>query len=88
MLGATVQSLVMLLTKDFTKLVLFAIGIAIPASWWLMQQWLSDFAYQSGLTWWIFATAGLLAVIIAWLTVSWQSLRAAWTNPVESLKSE
>jgi len=87
-LGATVQSLVMLLTKDFTKLVLFAIGIAIPASWWLMQQWLSDFAYQSGLTWWIFASAGLLAVIIAWLTVSWQSLRAAWTNPVESLKSE
>lgn len=87
-LGATVQSLVMLLTKDFTKLVLFAIGIAVPVSWWLMQQWMSDFAYQSGLTWWIFASAGLLAVIIAWLTVSWQSLRAAWSNPVESLKSE
>lgn len=87
-LGATVQNLVMLLTKDFTRLVLIAILIAIPVSWWMMNRWLSEFAFQSGLQWWIFAAAGVLAVVIAWLTVSWQSLRAAWANPVESLKRE
>jgi len=87
-LGASVQNLVLLLTKDFTKLVLFAILIAIPVSWWVMDRWLSDFAYQSGLDWWIFMASGILAVVIAWLTVSWQSIRAAWANPVKSLKSE
>ncbi|MGK7371590.1 MAG: ABC transporter permease, partial [Candidatus Halalkalibacterium sp. M3_1C_030] len=83
-LGASVQNLVLLLTKDFTKLVLFAILIAIPVSWWMMDNWLSDFAYKSGLDWWIFAASGLTAIIIAWLTVSWQSIRAAWANPVKS----
>ena len=87
-LGASVQNLVLLLTKDFTKLVIFAILIAIPVSWWVMERWLSDFAYQSGLDWWIFMASGILAVVIAWLTVSWQSIRAAWANPVKSLKSE
>jgi ABC-type antimicrobial peptide transport system permease subunit len=87
-LGATVQSLVIHLTKDFTKLVLIAISIAIPVSWWLMDQWISDFAYNAGLNWWVFAASGLLAVLIAWLTVSWQSIKAALMNPVQSLKSE
>jgi ABC-type antimicrobial peptide transport system permease subunit len=87
-LGASVQNLVLLLTKDFTKPVLFAIMIAIPVSWWMMDSWLSDFAYQSGLEWWIFAASGILAVVVAWLTVSWQSIKAAWANPVDSLKSE
>lgn len=87
-LGASVQNLVLLLTKDFTKLVVTAILIAIPFSWWMMDYWLSDFAYNSGLTWWIFVLSGLLAVVIAWLTVSWQSVKAALANPVESLKSE
>lgn len=87
-LGASVQNLVVLLTKDFTKLVITAICIAIPLSWWLMNQWLSDFAYQSGMEWWIFALSGILAIVIAWLTVSWQSIKAALVNPVQSLKSE
>ena len=87
-LGASVQNLVLLLTKDFTKPVLFAIMIAIPVSWWMMDSWLSGFAYQSGLEWWIFAASGILAVVVAWLTVSWQSIKAAWANPVDSLKSE
>lgn len=87
-LGASVQNLVLHLTKDFTKLVLIAILIAIPVSWWMMDHWLSDFAYNTGLSWWIFAVSGLLAVIIAWLTVSWQSIKAALVNPVQSLKSE
>lgn len=87
-LGASVQNLVLLLTKDFTKPVLFAIMIAIPVSWWMMDSWLSDFAYRSGLDWWIFIASGVMAILIAWLTVSWQSIRAAWANPVKSLKSE
>lgn len=87
-LGASVQNLVLHLTKDFTKLVLIAILIAIPVSWWMMDQWLSDFAYNAGLNWWVFAASGVLAVIIAWLTVSWQSIKAALVNPVQSLKSE
>lgn len=87
-LGASVQNLVLHLTKDFTKLVLIAILIAIPFSWWMMDQWLSDFAYNTGLNWWVFAASGFLAVIIAWLTVSWQSIKAALVNPVQSLKSE
>lgn len=87
-LGASVQNLVVLLTKDFTKLVVIAICIAIPLSWWLMNQWLSDFAYQSGMELWIFALSGILAIVIAWLTVSWQSIKAALVNPVQSLKSE
>ncbi len=87
-LGASVQNLVLHLTKDFTKLVLIAIAIAIPVSWWMMDKWLSDFAYNPGLNWWIFAASGLLAVVIAWLTVSWQSVKAALVNPVQSLKSE
>ncbi|MEQ8523783.1 ABC transporter permease [Gracilimonas sp.] len=87
-LGASVQNLVLHLTKDFTKLVLVAIAIAIPVSWWMMDKWLSDFAYNSGLNWWVFAASGFLAVLIAWLTVSWQSVKAALVNPVQSLKSE
>lgn len=87
-LGATVQHLVLLLTKDFTRLVIISIIIAIPVSWWIMDKWLSDFAYQSALEWWIFGASGILAVIIAWLTVSWQSVKAALVNPVQSLKSE
>ncbi|WP_234573181.1 ABC transporter permease [Rhodohalobacter sp. 614A] len=87
-LGASIQNLVLLLTKDFTKLVIISIGIAIPLSWWLMNKWLSDFAYQSGMEWWIFALSGILAIVIAWLTLSWQSIKAALVNPVQSLKSE
>ncbi|MEQ9264041.1 MAG: ABC transporter permease [Balneolaceae bacterium] len=87
-LGATVRSLVLLLSGDFTKLVLISIAISIPVSWWLMQKWMADFAYSSGIEWWIFGVAGVAALIIAWLTVSWQSIKAALMNPVKSLKSD
>lgn len=87
-LGATVRSLVLLLSGDFTKLVLISIAISIPVSWWLMQQWMADFAYSSGIEWWVFGLAGIAALVIAWLTVSWQSIKAALMNPVKSLKSD
>lgn len=87
-LGASIKSLIILLSGDFTKLVLISIAISIPVSWWLMEQWMSDFAYSTGIEWWIFALAGISALVIAWLTVSWQSVKAALMDPVKSLKSE
>ncbi|GAA4410386.1 ABC transporter permease [Nibrella viscosa] len=87
-LGASVLNLVSLLNRDFLKLVLVAIGIATPIAWYAMQQWLQTFAYRINLDWWIFALAGLLAVLIALLTVSFQSVKAALMNPVKSLRSE
>jgi len=87
-LGASVKSLVFLLSIDFTKLVLISITISIPISWYLMQQWMMDFAYSSGIDWWVFFIAGFTALLIAWLTISWQSIKAAIINPVNSLKSE
>ncbi len=87
-LGASVASIVALLSKDFLKLVLIAIVIASPIAWWVMNRWLQDFAYKIDIEWWVFALAGLLAVGIALLTVSVQSVKAALMNPVTSLRSE
>ncbi|MBC8151995.1 MAG: FtsX-like permease family protein, partial [Bacteroidetes bacterium] len=87
-LGASVASIVALLSGEFLKLVLVAIVIATPLAWYAMNQWLQDFAYKIAIEWWMFAGAGLLAVGIALLTVSFQSVRAALTNPVTSLRSE
>ena len=87
-LGASVVGIVTLLSKDFLKLVLIAILIASPLAWWAMNKWLADFAYRIDVSWWVFALAGLLAVGIALLTVSFQSVRAALMNPVKSLRSE
>jgi putative ABC transport system permease protein len=87
-LGASVSSIVTLLSKDFLKLVLIAIIIASPIAWWAMHRWLQDFAYKIDIEWWVFALAGLLAVGIALLTVSFQSVKAALMNPVKSLRSE
>ena len=87
-LGASVSSLVALLSKDFLKLVLIAIVIASPIAWWAMNKWLQDFAYRITIEWWFFALAGGLAVSIALVTVSFQSVKAALTNPVKSLRSE
>jgi len=87
-LGASVASIVTLLSKDFLKLVLIAIVIASPIAWWAMTKWLQDFAYKIDIEWWVFALAGLLAVGIALLTVSFQSVKAALMNPVKSLRSE
>jgi putative ABC transport system permease protein len=87
-LGASVASIVTLLSKDFLKLVLVAIVIASPIAYYAMHRWLQDFAYRVDIAWWVFALAGLLAVGIALLTVSFQSIRAALVNPVKSLRSE
>lgn len=87
-LGASVLSIVGLLSKDFLKLVLIAIVIASPIAWFLMNRWLQDFALRIDIQWWVFALAGLLAVAIALLTVSFQSVKAALVNPVKSLKTE
>ncbi len=87
-LGASVASIVALLSKDFLKLVLIAILLASPLAWYAMNRWLQDFAYRVEVSWWVFGLAGLLAVGIALVTVSFQSIRAALVNPVKSLRSE
>ncbi|WP_077921988.1 ABC transporter permease [Spirosoma sp. 209] len=87
-LGASVSSLVALLSQDFLKLVGIAILIASPVAGWAMSQWLSGFAYHTVLHWWVFALAAVLSVGIALLTVSFQSVKAALLNPVKSLRSE
>lgn len=87
-LGASVAGITGLLAKDFMKIVFVAFLLASPIAWWAMNAWLDDFAYRVGLQWWIFALAGTGAVLIAFLTVSFQSVRAALANPVRSLRSE
>ncbi|MBS1662625.1 MAG: ABC transporter permease [Bacteroidetes bacterium] len=87
-LGASIGGLAGLLSKEFLKLVAIALLIAIPIGWWMMQRWLEGFAYRITLSWWMFALAGALAVLIALLTVSFQAIRAATANPVKSLRSE
>ncbi|GAB4019731.1 ABC transporter permease [Spirosoma migulaei] len=87
-LGASVVSVVALLSQDFLKLVLVAILISSPLAWFGMSRWLQDYVYKIDLSWWIFALAGLLAIGIALLTISFQSIKAALMNPVKSLRSE
>ncbi len=87
-LGSSVGKVVILLSKDFTKLVVIAFVLAVPLSWWMMDTWLKGFAYRIPLGVSSFITAGVLALGIAWVTVSYQSIKAAIVNPVKSLKSE
>lgn len=87
-LGASAPGIVMLLLKDFLKLVLMAVVIASPLTWLAMNKWLQDFAYRINISWWIFFAAGALALTIAVLTVSFQAIRAAVANPVKSLRTE
>ncbi|MBS9461367.1 ABC transporter permease [Flagellimonas sp. 389] len=86
--GATITQVLALLNKDFVKWVGFAFIVAIPISWYAMNQWLEGFAYRTTLSWWVFALAGISALFIALITVSWQSFQAAVANPVESLRDE
>jgi putative ABC transport system permease protein len=86
--GARISEILAMLNKDFVKWVLIAFVIAIPLAYYAMNKWLENFAYKTELSWWIFALAGLLALGIALLTVSWQSWRAATRNPVEALRYE
>ena len=87
-LGASVTGIVKLLSKDFLKLVVISILIAIPIAWLMMSNWLEDFAYRIEINWWIFIIAGMVAILIALATVSFQAVKAAIANPVDSLKTE
>jgi putative ABC transport system permease protein len=87
-LGASISSIVFLLSKDFIKLIIVSFLIASPVAWYVMHNWLQGFAYRIPISWWIFPAAGLLALIIALGTVSFQTMRAAGMNPVTSLRSE
>ena len=87
-LGANISGIVGLLSKDFLKLVMLAILIAAPLSYFFMDKWLQDFAYRIDMQWWVFAVAGFGAMLIAFLTISVQSIKAALANPIESLRSE
>jgi putative ABC transport system permease protein len=87
-LGASVSGIVGLLSKDFTMLVGIAALIAFPVAWWAMYKWLETFAYRTEISWWIFLVAGAVALAIALLTVSIQTIRAALANPIKSLRSE
>ncbi|MFL5741291.1 MAG: ABC transporter permease [Flavisolibacter sp.] len=87
-LGASVRGIVQLLSKDFVRLVFIAFVLAAPLAWWFMNKWLQDFAYRITINWWIFLLAGLLAFLIAILTISFQAIRAAIANPVKNLRTE
>ena len=87
-LGASVSTIVGMLSMDFIKLVLISILIATPLAWWAMNRWLQDFAYRVNIQWYVLATAGIIAVLIAFFTISFQSVKAALGNPVDSLRSE
>ncbi len=87
-LGASVAGIVAMLSKNFIKLVVIAFGIAAPPAWYAMHQWLRNFAYKIDLEWWLIGLAGGLTLLVAFATVSYQSLKAALTNPVDSLRSE
>ncbi|WP_345952480.1 ABC transporter permease [Mucilaginibacter sp. PAMB04168] len=87
-LGANVAGIVLLLSRDFVKLVLLAAIISFPIAWWLMNKWLQGFAYRISIQWWVFVVSTILAIVLAFITISFQSIRAALANPVKSLRSE
>lgn len=87
-LGATVHGVMLLLSKDFIRLILIALVIASPIAWYSMNKWLQDFAYRIDIEWWMFVLAGLLAILIALATISFQAIKAAVANPVKSLRTE
>ena len=87
-LGASVQSILMLLSTEFLKLIAIALVLAIPICWFSMHSWLQDFAYRIKIDWWVFAIAGFLALLIAFLTISLQVMKALVENPVKSLRTE
>jgi putative ABC transport system permease protein len=86
--GAQITEILIMLNKDLVKWVIIAFVVATPIAYYAMYKWLENFAYKTELSWWIFALAGLLALGIALITVSWQSWRSATRNPVEALRYE
>ncbi|MFD2561249.1 ABC transporter permease [Aquimarina rubra] len=87
-LGASTALIVQILSKDFIKLILFSFCIATPIAWWFMSSWLRDFAFRIQLNWWVFALTGIITLLIAIITLSFQTIKAAIANPVNSLKTE
>jgi len=87
-LGASVSGIVGMLSKDFLILVLIASALAFPVAWWMMNKWLMDFEYRISIGWWVFVVAGVVAMLIALLTISFQSIKSALANPVKSLRTE
>jgi predicted permease len=87
-LGASVSSIVQMLSKDFLKLVCISFLIGFPVAWWAMTKWLQNFQYRIPVSWWMFAIAGLAALLIALITISFQAVKAARSNPVKSLRTE
>ena len=88
MLGASVQSIVVLMSRDFIRLVAIAFAVAAPLAWFFMNRWLQDFAYRIHMGAWVFIGAGITAILVAMVTISFQSVRAAVANPVASLRAE
>ena len=87
-LGASVSGIAALLSKDFLKLVAVSCIIAFPVAWWIMHSWLQNYQYRIEISWWIFLIAGGVAILIALFTISFQAIKAAVANPVNSLRSE
>lgn len=87
-LGASVSNIVSMLSKDFVKIILIAFLIAAPIAWWAMNKWLQNFAYRIKIDWLIFVMAGISSILIALITISFQSIKAATMNPVRSIKTE
>jgi ABC-type antimicrobial peptide transport system permease subunit len=87
-IGASVLDITAMLTKDFGNLVLLATVIATPVAWLIMNSWLQDFAYRTNISVWVFIAAMIIALMVAMITVSYQSIKAAMANPVENLRSE
>ena len=87
-LGASVKSVVLLLNRSFSQLVLIAVALSIPIAWYLMDLWLQNFEYKMEINYLVFIISGLVALVVAWLTVSYLSISAAVANPVDTLKDE
>ena len=87
-LGAGEAGIAAMLSRDFIKLVVVSLVVAFPVAWWIMNEWLDNFAYRISVSGWVFVLAGLSAVLIAMVTVSFQAIKAAIANPVKSLRTE
>ena len=87
-LGASITNITSLLSKDFLKLVGMSCIVAFPVSWWVMHGWLQNYKYRIEISWWVFFAAGISAILIALITISFQSIKAAVANPVKSLRTE
>ncbi|HKZ67749.1 MAG TPA: FtsX-like permease family protein, partial [Chitinophagaceae bacterium] len=87
-LGASVVSIISILSKDFVKLVMIAFVIAVPVAWWATHKWLQDFVYRTSISWWVFVLSGVAMLVIALIALSVQTIKTAVANPVQSLRTE